>query len=164
MVIKLSKKVEYIDEVDKSILKLLLINGRAPYRKIAEELNLSESTIYLRIRKLSRLGILKGFTINVDLSKLSFIIVAFILLKVSPRNYEESLRHIANYPGVVEAYEVSGEHQVLIKAVAPDNKELAKLVDGLGNVGGLLEVKVLYVLRTLRTPYEVVEILSQTST
>ncbi|MEM2376088.1 MAG: Lrp/AsnC family transcriptional regulator [Sulfolobales archaeon] len=158
-----SKKVEYIDDVDKSILKILLANGRVPYRRIAEELNLSESTIYLRIKKLSRLGILKGFTINIDLSRLGFIIVAFILLKVSPKNYEESLRHIAAHPGVIEAYEVSGEHQVLVKAIAQDNKELAKLVDGLGNIDGLVEVKLLYVLRTLRTPYEVVEILSHTS-
>lgn len=157
----MSRKVEYVDEVDKSILRLLLSNGRAPYRKIAEELNLSESTIYLRIKKLSKLGILKGFTVNVDLSKLGFIIVAYVLLKVSPKNYEESLKHIANHPGVVEAYEVSGEHQVLIKVVAADNKELAKIVDDLGSTGGLIEVKVLYVLRTLRTPYEVVEILSR---
>lgn len=157
----MSRKVEYVDEVDKSILKLLLSNGRAPYRKIAEELNLSESTIYLRIKKLSKLGILKGFTVNVDLSKLGFILVAYILLKVSPKNYEESLKHIASHPGVVEAYEVSGEHQVLIKVVAADNKELAKIVDDLGSTGGLIEVKVLYVLRTLRTPYEVIEILSR---
>ncbi len=160
----MSKKAEHIDEVDRSILRLLLSNGRIPYRRIADELNLSESTIYLRIRKLSKLGILKGFTVNVDLSKLGFIVVAYILLKVSPKNYEDSLKRIANHPGVVEAYEVSGEHQVLVKAVAADNRELAKIVDGLGSIGGLVEVKVLYVLRTLRTPHEAVEIISQSTT
>ncbi len=157
----MSGKVEYIDDVDRSILRLLLSNGRMPYRRIAEELNLSESTIYLRIKRLSKLGILKGFTVNVDLSRLGFIVVAYMLLKVSPKNYEESLSHVANHLGVVEAYEVSGEHQVLVKVVASDNKELARIVDGLGSVGNLAEVKVLYVLRTLRTPYEVIEILSQ---
>jgi Lrp/AsnC family transcriptional regulator for asnA, asnC and gidA len=156
----MSKQSNVIDDVDKLILKMLLRNGRTPYKRIAEDLGLSEATIYLRIRKLSKLGILRGFTANIDLSRLGLTVIAFMMLKVSPKNYEETLKRIANSPRVLEVYEVSGEYQVLAKVIASDNRELAKIVDGLGSIDGLIEVKVLYVIRTLRTPYEATELIT----
>jgi len=143
-----------VDDIDKAILKILLRNSRTPYRKIAEQLDVSESTVYLRIRKLSELGVLKGFTVNIDLSRLGYNVIAFIMLKIPPRNYEETVGKVINVPGVVEAYEVSGDYQLLIKVRGQDNKQLARVIDEIGRVGDVIEVKVLYVIRTLQTPFE----------
>ncbi len=93
---------------------------------------------------------------DVDLSKLGVNIVAYIMLKISPKGYEETLRNIINVSGISEAYEISGEYQVLLKVRVADNRELAKVVDELGGIGNVLEVKVLYVIRELMSTYELI--------
>lgn len=136
---------------------MLAKNSRTPYRRIAEELGLSESTIYLRIKKLIELGILKRFTVDVDLRKLGLNVIAYVMLRVMPKNYEETLKSIVNVSGVEEAYEVSGDYQVLIKVRVSSNRDLARVIDEVGNIGGILEVKVMYVMRELKSVYELLE-------
>lgn len=153
----MAKQAGDIDEVDRGILRILARNSRTPYRRIAEELGLSESTIYLRIRKLSELGILRRFTVDVDLRRLGLSVMAYVMLRISPRNYEETLKSIVNIPGVEEAYEITGEYQVLLRVRVLSNRDLARVIDGVGSIGGVLEAKVMYVTRELKSAYELVE-------
>jgi len=55
-----------IDEIDKKILKILQEDSRTPFSRIAKMLNLSESTIHLRIKRLREEGIIRGFLVDID--------------------------------------------------------------------------------------------------
>jgi Lrp/AsnC family transcriptional regulator for asnA, asnC and gidA len=139
----------YIDDLDIKILSILLKDSRTPYRKIARTLGVGESTIYLRIKKLKEAGILNAFTIDIDLRRLGLVAEALMMIKVRPRNYSKILNKVTGVPGVIEAYEITGEYQLAVKVVAKNNESLSRIIDELGSIEGIDHVKVLYVIRSL---------------
>ena len=48
-----------LDDIDRSIISHLQFNGRAPYTKIAEELNLTEGAVRRRVKKLIDAGVMQ---------------------------------------------------------------------------------------------------------
>lgn len=59
-----------IDEIDYKILDILSLNARIPLIKIAEKLDTSSQTINYRLKKLIEYGVIKGFRVDIDISKL----------------------------------------------------------------------------------------------
>ncbi|MCD6084868.1 MAG: Lrp/AsnC family transcriptional regulator [Desulfurococcales archaeon] len=144
--------VRYIDEVDLKILSKLVQDSRIPFSRLARELGVSESTIYLRIKKLRKLGVLKSFSAIVDLSRLGYEVEAFIKVKIgnqrSPMDVAEVLEKIG---GIMEIYEVSGEYPILVKVVARNNLELSGIIDSVMKVRGVTDIDVMYVIRRIAT-------------
>ncbi|PSQ25025.1 ArsR family transcriptional regulator [Halobacteriales archaeon QS_8_65_32] len=58
------------DETDLEILALLTANARRPYREIADLVGLSAPAVSNRIDRLGELGVIRGFTVDVDRSQL----------------------------------------------------------------------------------------------
>ncbi|MEM1621380.1 MAG: AsnC family transcriptional regulator, partial [Metallosphaera sp.] len=58
---------EKIDAKDIKILEVLKKNARTPYTMIAKDLKVSEAAIRKRIEKLTKLGVIKRFTIDYEL-------------------------------------------------------------------------------------------------
>jgi len=59
-----------LDETDREILRLLLEDGRKPYREIATEVDLSAPAVSDRVERLEELGLLRRFTVDLDRSLL----------------------------------------------------------------------------------------------
>lgn len=64
-------RVEH-DDLDIKILKILVVNSRIPTLEIAEKLNTNTSTINNRIKKLIKLGVILGYTIMPNMSKIGY--------------------------------------------------------------------------------------------
>ena len=58
-----------IDEVDYQLLNEIVLNARVPLIDIAEKLGLSSQAVTYRLHNLEKVGIIKGYRIEVDLSK-----------------------------------------------------------------------------------------------
>jgi len=59
-----------LDETDREILRLLLEDGRRPYREIATEVDLSAPAVSDRVDRLRELGLIRRFTLDLDRSLL----------------------------------------------------------------------------------------------
>lgn len=59
-----------IDKLDYEILEILSLNARIPLIDIAKKLNTSSQTINYRIDNLRKLGIIRGFRVEIDITKL----------------------------------------------------------------------------------------------
>ena len=138
-----------IDEIDKRILEKLQKNARTSYSKIAKELNLSESTIHHRIKRLKEMGIIKGFVTLLEPEKLGYGVTAFVLLKTDPRLHNKVLEEISRLRGVYEVYDVTGDYSGLIKIIVRNREELAKLLDEIGGVEGVQHTYTLIVLKVI---------------
>jgi len=65
----IGEKVD-IDEVDYKILNIITLNARVPLIDIAEKLSISSQTVNYRLNNLMKSEVIKGFRIDIDLSKL----------------------------------------------------------------------------------------------
>jgi len=108
--------LESIDDVDKKILEILRTDARVSIREIARKIGSSHSTIYDRIRKLERRGIISGYTIRINYKKLGYQITALILVNVDGRHIIEVEKWLAQEPNVLAVYDITGEHDIAVIA------------------------------------------------
>ncbi|OYT59599.1 MAG: AsnC family transcriptional regulator [Desulfurococcales archaeon ex4484_217_1] len=139
-----------LDDLDKKIIAILQTDGRIPFSRLAQALHVSESTIYLRIKKLREAGILKGFSAIIDYRALGKNSLAYVLVKTSPRQHQRVLKVLSNIDNIYEIYDVTGEYQVLLRILAENRVKLGEIVNRVRRVNGVREVYVLYVLNVVK--------------
>ncbi len=142
-------RMAVLDRTDLKILSVLLRNSRTPYSQMARMLNLGESTIYTRVKRLVEEGILLGFTVDLDLSRLGLVTQAFVEIKPDFRRFNELVRHLESLPWVVEIYKVSGDYPILVRVVARSNEELSTEIDAIYSLGYVKELSVKYVIEAV---------------
>jgi Lrp/AsnC family leucine-responsive transcriptional regulator len=124
-----------IDEIDRQIVTLLQQDARLSVGALAEQVGLTSSTVYERVKKLERRGIIKGYAAIVDPQLLGKSITAFVRLTVgtTSQGYSESkncLREIClAEPDILEGHGVAGEDCYILKVRVANTHELEKLID-----------------------------------
>jgi Lrp/AsnC family transcriptional regulator for asnA, asnC and gidA len=142
--------MEGIDEIDLKILRMLQENARTPFSKIASSIGVSEATVHLRVQKLRRLGVIKGFRAVIDPAKVGKGLTAIILLKADPLKFKEVLKKVASIDDVYDVYDVTGEYYAVLKIRTSSRESLAKIIDKIGEIEGVTSTQTMVVLRTIK--------------
>lgn len=119
-----------VDEVDAKIIKMLEIDARTSFREIAKKLGISEGTVYNRVKRLQKKGIIKGYSARVDPTKLGMDLGAVIGLRVAGGHLVEVEREISKSKGVCCVYDVTGDYDAVIIARFKSRADLNKFVKG----------------------------------
>jgi Lrp/AsnC family leucine-responsive transcriptional regulator len=77
-----------IDEIDKKILYHLSADGRMSIERLSELVSLSPTPVRRRVRRLEETGILKRYTIDVDMEKCGFGQLMYVYIKLQSRDRE----------------------------------------------------------------------------
>jgi DNA-binding Lrp family transcriptional regulator len=117
-----------LDKADKKILEMLIEDSRRPYREIAEQVDLSESTVRKRVIKLQEEGVIEKFTIQICREE-EKCIMAFITVIPKESDLKELLREAQVLPQCEEVYFLAGECGVLMKVKVPEINELDALIE-----------------------------------
>ena len=133
------KKENDIDKLDKQILSILMNNAKRPYTDIAQELYVSGGTIHVRMKKLEDAGIVKGYNLDVDYSKLGFDIVAFLGIYLDKSSlYEEVAEALKEIPEIVASYYTTGLYNIFAQIVCRDTDHLRKVLhDKIQSITGI---------------------------
>ncbi|WP_010477971.1 Lrp/AsnC family transcriptional regulator [Thermococcus zilligii] len=136
-----------LDPVDKKILMILQRDSRTPLREISKEVDLAESTIYERIKKLREKGIIKRFSVVLNPNALGLNMLAFVLIKARAGMYSKVAEELKKNPKIVEVYETTGDYDMVIKIRARDSEELNEFLDRIGDVEGVESTHTMVVLK-----------------
>ena len=118
-----------IDELDRTILDILLKDARTPYLEIARSCNVSGATVHLRIQKLEKLGIIKGSRLILDYKKLGLGVCAFLGIYLDKCNdFEPIFRHMEKIPEIVECHYATGVYAIFLKVHCRDTSHLRDLL------------------------------------
>lgn len=124
-----------MDKIDLRLLELLQENARYSLKHLANEVFLSTPAVSSRIQRLEELGIIKGYTANVDALKLGYNIKAFINLVLAPNQKPMFYPFIKSVPNVLECNCVTGNYSMLIKVAFHTTLELDAFVGELQKFG-----------------------------
>ncbi|PUA31138.1 MAG: hypothetical protein B9J98_07540 [Candidatus Terraquivivens tikiterensis] len=139
-----------LDEKDIMILNILQENGRASYSEIAKRLGISEAAAYSRVKKLIKHGYIKRFQAVIDENKVGRAMTAFVAVKAQPHLYDKVLESLVSFPEVLEVHDVTGDYYCLLKLKVRDREALAKTLDEIGRMEGVVSTETKVVLRTLK--------------
>jgi DNA-binding Lrp family transcriptional regulator len=101
------------ENLDARLVNALLGDGRASLRAIAEELDVSVTTVSNHLSDLEAEGVIRGFTPRVDYGALGFDVTAIIQLKVEGHALPEITDRLAEHEGMMSVYEVTGDYDVI---------------------------------------------------
>lgn len=139
-----------LDEVDKLILNMLQEDARKPFKEMAEKAGVSEATIHVRVKRLQKEGVIKGFKAIVDPKLVGKPTMAFILVKADQRVFNKAMEKIKGMDDVYEVYDVTGSYYAILKVRTKDTEELASLIDEIGSVEGVTATETAVVLRSIK--------------
>jgi len=142
---------EKLDTLDIKVLIELQEDARKSLREIAEKLNVAEGTVYNRINKLKKMGIIEKFIPVIDYSKLGFDITAIIGITAEGGHLIEVEELLAKEPNVTAVYDVTGEFDVITVARFRSRSELN---DFIKRIASLEHVKRTYTMLVLNVVKE----------
>jgi len=124
----MSKNLE-IDNVDLKILAELMKDAKTPYTEIAERIYVSGGTVHVRMKKLERMGIVRGSTLDLDFSKLGYDITAFLGIYLEKSSmYEEVSRELMKIPEILTIHYTTGNYSIFTKIACKDTKHLRDIL------------------------------------
>ncbi|GAA3029740.1 Lrp/AsnC family transcriptional regulator [Kitasatospora sp. NPDC058063] len=127
-----------LDQVDRSILRLLQQDGRASIRSVAERVHVSRANAYARISRMVEDGIIRGFTARVDHERAGQTASAYVTLKIVQNSWRTVRERLLELPGVAHIALVGGDFDVLLLVHTADNQALRELV--LGSIQSIPQV------------------------
>jgi len=104
-----------LDDVDRTILDLLLEDARRPYSDIAERVDLSPPAVSDRIERLEDLGVIRRFTLDLDRTLLDEGVPVLVELDVEPGATDEVRSSLASLDAVEHVF-VTAEGDVVFQA------------------------------------------------
>lgn len=125
---------------DLALIKELMKNSRVPYTELAEMFGVSEAAIRKRIRRLEEKGVIRKYTLDVDIRKLGFEIRALIGVDTLPENFLSVVDMLKQKDDVISLYTSSGDHMILLETWMKNSEELISFVRFLENVPGITRV------------------------
>ncbi|MHA1315661.1 MAG: Lrp/AsnC family transcriptional regulator [Candidatus Helarchaeota archaeon] len=146
--------MEDLDETNQKILKRLMKDGRTPYREIADELGLSESTVRKRVSKMIENQIIDRFTIALNPERGGKKVLAFLTVVPSAQsNIKDLWDSIVNFPEISEAFYMSGKCGLLLKCEVQNLQKLDELLEQIRELRGINELESCIVIRVLKRGY-----------
>lgn len=138
-----------VDETDRIIISFLQRDSRTPAAEIAKRLSLSETTVRNRIRKLADSGVIRSFTVNLDLAKLGKQVASFIMVNTK-RGQQDVAKELSEVSEAVEIYSVTGEFDYVIRVVCESPTELEKIIEKIRLRPSVEKTTTFVVLSTVR--------------
>lgn len=117
-----------VDKTDIEIVKRLERDGRASFREIAEDLDVSEGTVYNRVKRMQKNGIVKGFSARSDSMKLGKELESVIGLRVDGGHLVEVEEELSKKDPIRCVYDVTGEYDVILIGRFETRAELNEFV------------------------------------
>jgi len=144
-----------LDDVDKKVLRELQRNGRVSFKTVAEEIGVSEATVFVRVKKLTEKGVLKGFKAIVEPKAVGKTLTAFILVRAQPKAYPAMLTALKKLDDVYEIYDITGQYYSILKVRTEGTDELSKIIDEIGAVDGVAGTETMIVFRTVKEDFNI---------
>ncbi|MHA1839431.1 MAG: Lrp/AsnC family transcriptional regulator [Candidatus Ranarchaeia archaeon] len=143
-----------MDKKDIEILKVLLKNGRATNKELANKVKLSVPTVFNRIKGMERRGIIKNFTVNIDHSKVGYPISAMIGVIVEPRYVSKAAAEFIKHPRIAAVHEVTGRFDLLLEVYARNPEELHRIrMTETAQIKGLVRTETMICMFSNRKSY-----------
>lgn len=120
-----------LDKTDIKIIELLQQDGRITTKALAEQLNLTTTPVFERVKRLEREGVIDKYVALVDQKKIDKKLIVFvsISLKNHARSYLDNfVKEMNLYSEVQECYHIAGNFDFMIKIVIKDMEAYERFI------------------------------------
>jgi len=116
------------ENLDRKLVNALLGDGRASLRSLADDLDVSVTTVSNHLSNLEDDGIIQGYTPKVDYDKLGYDVTAIVQLKVEGSALPDVTDSLSEHEQMVSVYEVTGDYDIIAVGKFLDTDDMNKQI------------------------------------
>ena len=116
-----------MDDLDRKIIELLQVNGRASNARIARDVGVSEGTVRRRLRRLVQDEIIRVVAVP-DPDKMGYNTVALIGIQSDPDKIDDVAERLAELPEVQYVSLTTGSFDIFMWVALPNSEELGNFL------------------------------------
>lgn len=125
----------HIDTTDIKLIKQLQINARITFTQLGKIVGLTSPAVSERIKKLEDRGIISGYSVQLDQSKIGAPVSAFIALTTKSNHYAQLIDFAEKSPEILECHHLTGAISFMIKVAVSSPSTLENLLTKLNKFG-----------------------------
>jgi len=118
-----------LDRIDAAILRELSSDARIPRAELARRVGLSAPSVGDRIRRLEVTGVIAGYGVRIDPSKLGYNLTVVIRARPLPGEMQNMIEAIKKTPQIVSCDRISGDDCFIARAHVRDVLEMEAVID-----------------------------------
>jgi len=142
-----------LDDIDRTLIRLLRANGRLSQEQLAREVHLSRPAVHERIRRLEEEGVIRGYKAVLDWSALGMPVVAFVWVRTGKGPCgvtSQAIMQLQSSTAIVEeCHRVAGEWCMMLKTRSASPLALQDLLDQIRDLSGVEATMTTVALSTL---------------
>jgi Lrp/AsnC family transcriptional regulator len=141
-----------MDHYDWRLLELMQSDATLSVGELAEKIALSKTACWRRVRKLEKQGVIRERVTLLEPAAVNLGLTVYIVVRTNQHNDAWAKRFsevVADIPGVLEAYRMSGDVDYLLRAVVSDLDGYDRLYKELIRAD-LFDVSSSFVMETLK--------------
>ncbi|MTD15111.1 winged helix-turn-helix transcriptional regulator [Nakamurella sp. YIM 132087] len=141
-----------LDDIDRELIRRLAADPRSSQRQLAREVNMSGPAVGERIARLERLGVIRGYTVDVDWAALGFPVLVYIPMSIAPgADLTQILADLHEIPELEELIAVTGTYDLMARFRLRDHAHLQTvLLEQLWPIYGLQRIETFLSLGEVR--------------
>jgi Lrp/AsnC family leucine-responsive transcriptional regulator len=149
-----AKKPLYRDDMDKidhRILTLLEDDARQSFAEIGEQVALSKTPCWQRVRELERSGVIRGYRAEIDSRRLGLEVEAFIQVTLSSVQHAEFEAAVLQHPAVLQCFTTAGQADYLMHVLVAGIAELDNLLRmEISQLPGVQKIETTVCMKTIK--------------
>jgi Lrp/AsnC family leucine-responsive transcriptional regulator len=120
-----------LDNYGRMLLDELQTNARLSLAELGRRVGLSPTATAERLKQMEEVGILHGYTIDIDREALGLEVMAFIRMSCGGQNYHRLLDYVQTLEEVRECHHLTGDDDFLLKVTTSNMADLEALIEAL---------------------------------
>ena len=117
-------RCDMLDATDRAILAILFKDATVSNRTVAEMVGVSQGTVSNRIKRMEQLEIIEGYSIRLNPEKIGWRMTVVVGIRIEKGRLLEIQGKIAEDPRVVSVFDVTGDYDSMVVALARDRMDL----------------------------------------
>jgi len=150
----MSKELVVLDQIDRKIIKALQDNARLSSQELSDQVGISSSPCWRRVKALEEAGVITKYVTLVDPEALGLSISIFTNVSLD-KQIESALetfqKAVRKRPEVMECYLMTGDFDYLLRVVVGSLHEYERfLLDHLTKISGVASIKSSFALKQVK--------------
>lgn len=142
---------DLLDETNLRIIDILSRDASRPFVEIARELEISDATVHMRVRRLVAAGVIRRFTVATDSRLLGYGHLAFMGINIKEASADEVTEALSQEDEIMEIHEMHGRFDLLLKIRARSLEEMRDIVvNKIRTLPQITEAELMAVLKTTK--------------
>lgn len=140
-----------MDRLDWKIIAELERDGRQSYAELGENVGLSKSPCWTRVRGLEERGVIAGYTAQLDPGALGLAVQSFVEVRIGFDAHADFEAAVMAHPAVVECHTTAGDSDYMLKVFARSVDHLDELLrHDLSKLPGVRRLATVVCLKTIK--------------